>query len=66
MTYKEIQSSYKIKHNATIKTCWIADVKRKLGLPMRERKSKEPVKYPCPNDVIKKRIEKYLRKKTSR
>ena len=36
MTYKEIQKYYKNKYNGSIKTCWIADIKRQLGLPTRK------------------------------
>lgn len=63
MTYKEIQESYKNEYGTTIKSCWIADVKRKLGKTTRKaynRISKKKVKYPCPNNVIRTRIEQYL------
>lgn len=56
MTYKTIQELYKNQFNKTIKTCWIADVKRELGLTTRiskNRISKDYVKYPCPNEEIK-------------
>ncbi len=59
MTYKEIQNRYKREFNKTIKSCWIADVKRQLGLPIRtsyNRISLNAVKYPCPNEEIKQRI----------
>lgn len=52
MTYNEIKAIYKKKHNSCAETCWIADVKRKLGMPVRiayNRKSSQPLK-PCPND----------------
>ncbi|TPG45332.1 hypothetical protein [Flavobacterium pectinovorum] len=56
MTYKTIQELYKKQFNKTIKTCWIADVKRELGLTTRiskNRINKDSVKYPCPNEEIK-------------
>jgi hypothetical protein len=56
MTYKTIQKLYKNQFNKTIKTCWIADVKRELGLTTRiskNRINKDSVKYPCPNEEIK-------------
>ncbi|MNQ94592.1 hypothetical protein D3C85_1101140 [compost metagenome] len=56
MTYKTIQELYKNQFNKTIKTCWIADVKRELGLTTRiskNRINKDSVKYPCPNEEIK-------------
>jgi hypothetical protein len=56
MTYKTIQELYKNQFNKTIKTCWIADVKRELGLTTRISKNRinvDSVKYPCPNEEIK-------------
>lgn len=56
MTYKTIQELYKKQFYRTIKTCWIADVKRELGLTTRiskNRISKDSVKYPCHNEEIK-------------
>lgn len=56
MTYKKIQKLYKDQFNKTIKTCWIADVKRELGLTTRiskNRISNNSVKYSCPNEEIK-------------
>lgn len=51
-TYKEIQQYIKKKYSTTIKTCWIADVKRAHGLTKRKsynRLSPHSVKYPCPD-----------------
>lgn len=55
MTYKEIQEAYKKKHNSTIKSCWIADVKRKMGIPVRRAYNRinDIPKYPCPKDKFK-------------
>ena len=53
MTYKEIQSAYKSKYGKTVKTCWIADIKRKHGATNRaahNRISDDP-KYPCPSNI---------------
>jgi hypothetical protein len=64
LTYKEIQSRYKRQFGTTIKTCWIADVKRHLGLTTRiayNRITQNTVLYPCPNDTIKKRITELLK-----
>jgi len=69
MTYKQIQKYYKDHFNKTIKTCWIADVRRELGLPTRSaynRKNQDFVIYPCPEGEVKKRIKtiiKFSRKK---
>ncbi|RXR17371.1 hypothetical protein EQG63_11190 [Flavobacterium amnicola] len=56
MTYKSIQELYKETFNRTIKTCWIADVKRELGQTTRKsynRLDDNTVKYPCPNDDVR-------------
>lgn len=36
MTYKVIPEIYKRHYDRTIKTCWIADIKRQLGLTTRK------------------------------
>lgn len=49
-TYKQIQEWVKSEYDFVPKTCWIADVKHKCGLPMRKapnRKGEDPV-HPCP------------------
>ena len=53
MTYTEIQELYKRSFNKTIKTCWIADVKRQLGLTKRKavNRNNDFVEYPCPDGV---------------
>lgn len=64
MTYKDIQDKYKSKFKSTIKSCWIADAKRSLGLTTRKaynRINKNSVKYPCPNAEIKTRIIKIIK-----
>jgi hypothetical protein len=63
MTYKSIQSEYKIKHGKTIKSCWIADVKRELHLTKRiayNRIDAEFVRYPCPTNEIRENIKKII------
>lgn len=55
-TYKEIQEYVKEKYKTTIKTCWIADMKEKLGLPKRNapnRISEDSRLYPCPVECEK-------------
>lgn len=51
MKYKDIQSCHKRLFNATIKTCWIADVKRRLGIPVRKAANRKGAKIlnRCPN-----------------
>lgn len=56
MKYKTIQTLFKNQFQKTIKTCWIADVKRELGLTSRisrNRINPNTVKYPCPDNEIK-------------
>lgn len=51
-TYKEIQDWVKKEYGFVPKTCWIADMKEKTGLPVRKshkRKSAERI-YPCPEE----------------
>ena len=57
-TYKQIMAYVKNKYGYTPTTCWIADVKRKLGYPIGpvyNKKSETPTKNPCPakkfNDI---------------
>ena len=50
-TYKQIIAFVKNKYGYTPTTCWIADVKRKLGYPMGRNYNKKtgtPTKNPCP------------------
>lgn len=57
MTYKEIQEEYKRLHSKTIKTCWIADLKRELGIPTRIAKNRinnNEIKHPCSEQVKEK------------
>jgi hypothetical protein len=54
-TYNEIQQWIIKKYGYTVKSCWIADVKEKCGLPMRvspNRKGKNRL-HPCPQNRIK-------------
>jgi len=65
MTYKQIQSEYKKLYNRSIKTCWIADVKRELGLTKRvayNRKDELKVVYPCTDKIMKDRIRHIINK----
>jgi len=52
-TYKKIQDEIRQTHQITVKTCWIADVKRQHGKTRRiahNRINPKQVKYPCPQD----------------
>lgn len=65
MTYKKIQSIYFEAFGMTIKTCWIAEVKRDLGLIKRvahNRISIESIKNTCPTEEIYFRIKQILQK----
>ena len=55
MTYRQIINKYKELYNYSIKTCWIADAKRRMGYPVRvaaNRINTKNVQHPCPNDEI--------------
>jgi len=55
-TYKDIQDDICQRHQITVKTCWIADVKRQRGKTSRKapnRINPKQVKYPCPKDKRK-------------
>lgn len=63
MTYNMIASEFRKRHNRHIKSCWIADVKRELGMTTRvasNRISISDVKYPCPTKEIRDRIKSIL------
>lgn len=63
MTYKIIQETYKETFGKTLKSCWIADVKRELGQPIRisyNRLNKNSVKHPCPDGETKNWLKKIL------
>ena len=56
-TYKDIQEYVKKNYGISIKTCWIADVKRAHGLTKRtspNRIDSNSVAYPCPSEHRKK------------
>lgn len=54
-TYKQIIEYVKENYHYSPKTCWIADVKEKMGFnikPAPNRKNKKIRKYPCPDNKI--------------
>ncbi|MBD2138772.1 hypothetical protein H6F32_14565 [Anabaena sp. FACHB-1237] len=54
-TYKQLQEYIKNKHQRIVKSCWIADAKEKLGLPVKpsyHRSQGQQRKYPCPDDIL--------------
>ena len=62
-TYKQIRNRYKRQFGMTIKDCWIADVKRELGLTIRiayNRLNEDEAKCKCPEGEIKTRIRNLL------
>jgi ribosomal protein S15P/S13E len=65
MTYKQIQSEYeRLYKSPVIQNCWIADVKRELGLTKHiayNRKDKHSVVKPCPKGIIRERIMKIIK-----
>jgi hypothetical protein len=56
MTYREIQNCFKNHFNRSVKSCWIADVKRQLGLPVRKSYNRKGdfILNPCPEHLIDK------------
>ncbi len=63
MTYKEIQKKYRRIYHKTIKSCWIADVKREMGFPMREaynRENADRIKNSCKDSEVRKRIKEII------
>ena len=54
MTYKEIQETYRRNFGKTIKTCWIADVKRRMGYKVREAYNRQGVTIinGCPPNIV--------------
>ncbi|MCM4153594.1 hypothetical protein DHD05_18530 [Arenibacter sp. N53] len=66
MTYKQIQSLAKKELGRTIKPCWIADVKRELGLTTRvafNRISSLEIKDPCPEGEVREWLLNILKSK---
>lgn len=54
-TYKEIIEYVKRTHGKTIKTCWIADMKKRCGLPVRmayNRIDPNVRTNPCPDEFV--------------
>lgn len=60
MTYKHVQESYRMQHGMTVKTCWIADVKRKYNATNHTAHNRgDEIKHPCPEHVFPK-LEKVM------
>jgi len=52
--YVKIKDEYKRQYGRTVKTCWIADVKRKVGLPTKvsnRRINPNEIANPCPESI---------------
>lgn len=64
LTYKQIQSEYtKLYGKPVIQNCWIADVKRELGLTKRiahNRLDKYSAVKPCPDGLIRDRLKRII------
>ena len=62
-TYREVQHAVRCDHGFLPKTCWIADVKESMGLPMRSapnRLGRQRVN-PCPEEK-REAIERAIRR----
>lgn len=66
MTYKQIQICYKKHFNKSIKTCWIADIKRQLGLPVKiaHNRKTATIINKCPQHLVNQVKEIIIGKKT--
>lgn len=62
MTYRDISARYKALYGNTIKTCWIADVKRQIGFQVRRAhiRQGDTILNPCP-PVLVRRIKQIIR-----
>ena len=62
MTYQQASNVYKKRYGRTVKTCWIADVKRKHKKTKHKSWNRIGIKpkYPCPDSVFPK-LEKILK-----
>lgn len=49
-TYRTVQDAVRRDYGFLPKTCWIADVKERMGFPMREAPNRHGADrtYPCP------------------
>ena len=66
-SYKQVIECVRRETGRTVKTCWIAEVKRELGLPTREawNRGKGKGSPPCPAD-LKQEIERCLNTEEAR
>lgn len=65
-TYKQIQSDYLKMYGRTISSCWIAEVKRELGLTKRiayNRKDKTKYQKPIKSEEIRLGIKNIIQSK---
>ena len=64
LTYKQIQSEYlRLYGYPVIQNCWIADVKKELGLTKRiahNRIDKNKAVKPCPKGLVRDRLKKII------
>lgn len=68
MTYNSIQEEYRAIFKKTIKSCWIADVKRELGFPIRKaynRENQDKIKNQCLDQEVRERIKTIIREQNS-
>jgi hypothetical protein len=67
MTYKQIQAEYeRLYKKPVIQSCWIADVKRELGLTKHiahNRKNRNSAVKPCPKGEVRDRLKKIIESK---
>lgn len=53
-TYREIQAEVKVRYGFVPKTCWIADVKERIGQQPRKAPNRQDAErmVPCPPDKV--------------
>ncbi len=56
MTYKQLQDKYRRQHGRSVKSCWIAHIKRDHGKTLRRahNRGRGQAKYLCPPSIYPK------------
>lgn len=66
MTYQQIQETYRKLYGKTVKSCWIADVRRGMGLTTRvapNRINPKEIKHSCKDQMVRERIRNIINQK---
>jgi hypothetical protein len=59
MTYRETCELYRALYGTTIKTCWVTDVRRQMGLQVREACNRIglEIQNPCPPELVQRIVQ---------